>query len=433
MTTETPSTAVSARLELGATGCALAGGFLAAAAGPLTTLGVLGVLLGIGLVAAAAYRPIVATYACLGALPVVAVVDRGDLVPLVRPDEALLALLLAGAMLGGYLRYCRGAAVPFRLHRLDLPLAAFALLSTGWPLVSQLVRGQQPLTTELLAVLPVGTLVAIYLLVRFTVATEAQLVRCLRLILWPGAAAAVVAILTAAPIVTGDHLVVCLVLVLCCGARGLLDRRERLALGLVLGAGVLVVGQLTTWIAAVPAGALILWRFPELRRRAVRFLWVVPIAVIVAALAFPGRRAALPGSYLPEFELLDVLIGASPDPVLAAPAAGYLQLLRVGGLPLLAAFGWLSVAVLRRSREQAGHAGPVGVTASALGICWWFLLVLTVVDPHLTLRGTGLLLVTMLAITTGQLYAETSREGRCGEIGNTIRGNGRSIVQRVQR
>lgn len=400
MTTEAPSTAVSARLELGAAGCALAGGFFAAA-GPLVTFGVLGVLLGIGLVAAAAYQPILATYAYLGTLPVAAAIDRSNLIPLVQPDQALLALLLAGATLGGYLRYCGGVAVPIRLHRLDLPLAVFMLLSTGWPVASQLLRGQQPLITEVGAVLPVATLMAIYLLVRFTVATEAQLVRCFRLIVWPGAAVAVAAILTAAPIVTGDHLVVCLVLVLCCGACGLLDRRERLALGLVLGAGVLVVGQLPTWIAAVVAGALVLWRFPELRRRAVRFLWVVPMAVLGAALFFPERWDALPDSYLPGFELLDVLIGASPDRVLT-PAAGYLQLLLVGGLPLLAAFGWLSVAVLRRSREWTGVAGPVGVAASALGICWWFLLVLAVLDPQLTLRGTGVLLVVMLAIITGR-------------------------------
>ncbi len=447
-------------MELGAAGCALGGGILAAAAGPLVTFGVLGVLFGLGIFAAAAYRPVFATYAYLGTLPIVAGIDRGNLIPLVRPNEALLAVLLAGAIFGGYLRYCRGETVPFRLHRLDVPLAGFVLLSTVWPLASLMLRGQLPLITEVVAVLPICKLLAIYLLVRFTIATEPQLVRCFRLIVWPGAVVAVIAILQtlqfgpvlamlaagwspeaeagelasrgsttlASPIATGDYIIICLVLVLCCGARGLLERRERLVLGLVLGTGVLAAGQFSTWISAAVAGALILWRFPELRRQAKRFLWVIPIAFVVGAPAFIGRLEGfadlgvpiswlgrwdnLSNFYIPEFGLVNVLVGVSPDPVLDAPEtwreviyleAGYLQFLWIGGLPLLIAFGWLSVAVLRRARELTGSPGAVGATASALEICWWFLLVLTVLDPHLTMRGTGDLLFTMLAITTGAL------------------------------
>ncbi|MGH3929649.1 MAG: hypothetical protein ACRDTF_06695, partial [Pseudonocardiaceae bacterium] len=72
---------------------------------------VLGVLLGVGLLALIAYRPIVATYVYVGTLPIIAGIDRDTLIPLVRPNEALLTLLLIGACLGGYLRYCRGDAV----------------------------------------------------------------------------------------------------------------------------------------------------------------------------------------------------------------------------------------------------------------------------------------------------------------------------------
>jgi hypothetical protein len=205
--------------------------------------------------------------------------------------------------------------------------------------------------------------------VRFTVATELQLVRCLRLIVWPGAVVAVIAILQSGPLPgsPSGYILVCLVLVLCCGARGLLGRRERLALGLVLATGVLAAGQPSTWVGAAIAVALILWRLPELRRRAVRFRWAVPIAFVVGAAA-----------------VVD-------------------DLRWVGGLPLLAALGWLSVAVLHRARELSSRPGAVGVTAAALEICWWLLLVLTVLGPHPTLHGTGDLLVTMLAVTTGRL------------------------------
>lgn len=108
---------------------------------------------------------------------------------------------------------------------------------------------------------------------------------------------------------------------------------------------------------------------------------VVPVAFVVGATALVGR---LEGVDTPE-TWRDVIY----------LEAGYLQFLSIGGLPLLIAFGWLSVAVLRRTRELAGHPGAVGVTASALEICWWSLLVLAVLDPHLpkryhTISGTSM-------------------------------------------
>ena len=441
----------------------LVAGLSATALAPATLAVVLGVSAAAGLCAAAAYRPILATYVYLGTLPFLAGIDRGALIPLVRPNEAVLALLLAGAGLGGYLRYCRGAPVPLRPHRVDLPLAAFLLMSTAWPLSSLLLRGHIPTPSEAAAVLPICKLVAIYLLVRCTVVTPDQVIRCVRLIVWPGAGIAVIAILqtlgfgpvvaalgafwtpevtTAAitargtttlssPIATGDYIIFSLVLVICCGARGLLERRERLVLGLVLGTGVLAAGQFSTWISAAVAAALIWWRFPELRARTWRLLPVLPVVFAAGAPAFLTRLAGfselgvppswlgrwdnLTSFYLPRFDLGSVLLGVSPNPVLPAPEtwrdviyleAGYLQFLWIGGIPLLLAFGWLSVAVLRWTAELMHTPGALGAVVSALRITWWFLLVLTVLDPHLTMRGIGDLLFVLLAITTGRLGGE---------------------------
>ncbi|MFN2495471.1 MAG: hypothetical protein ABR608_06140 [Pseudonocardiaceae bacterium] len=458
-------------------GCAvLVAGLSSAALAPATLAVVLGGLAGAGLFVAAAYRPIFATYLYLGTLPFIAGIDRGALIPLVRPNEALLALIFAGSVLGGYLRYIRGKLGPVRLHQMDVPLAAFLVMSTVWPLTSLMLRGHTPAPSEATAVLPICKLVAVYLLVRYTVATQDQAVRCIRLIVWPGAAIAVIAILqtlgfgpvvaalgafwtpdvTAAaiiergtttlssPIATGDYIIFSLVLVICCGARSLLGRRERLALGLVLCTGVLAAGQFSTWISAAVAAALILWQFPRLRGRAWRFLPVLPVIFAVGAPAFLTRLAGfsdlgvppswlgrwdnLTSFYLPRLDLPHVLLGVSPNPVLSAPEtwrdviyleAGYLQFLWIGGLPLLLAFGWLSVAVLRRTAELANVPGALGAVASALRIAWWFLLVLTVLDPHLTLRGIGDLLFTLLAITTGKLGVEggLSDEGRLSSEG----------------
>jgi hypothetical protein len=448
---------------MGAAGCAVAGGILAVAAGPLIALAAIGVLALAGMFAIAAYRPVFATYAYLGTLPLIAGVDRGHLIPLVRPNEALLVVLLAGALVGGYIRWCRGERIPLQLHQLDIPIGVFLLASTAWPLLSMLLRGHVPASADLAAVLPVCKLVAIYLLVRFTVSTEAQLVRCFRLIIWPGAVVAVVAILQtlnfgpvvamlhavwapdsnpaalaergtttlASPIATGDYIIICLTLIVCCGIRGLLDRRERLGLGLVLGAGVLATGQFSTWISAVVAAGLILWRFSGVRHSSLRFVWLVPVALAIGAPALVGRLQGfsefgvprswigrwnnLSNFYLPRFGFINVLMGVSPDSVLDAPErwrdviyleSGYLELLWVGGIPLLAAFAWLSVVVLRRTRELMAQPGAIGAAASALFVCWWFVLILTILDPHLTLRGTGDLLFMLIGITAGRLSVQ---------------------------
>lgn len=458
-----PTPVVSRWLGLGAAGCAVAGGILAVAAGPLIALAAIGVLALIGMFAAAAYRPIFATYAYLGTLPLIAGIDRGNLIPLVRPNEALLVVLLAGALAGGYVRWCRGERIPMQFHQLDIPLGVFLLASTAWPLLSMLLRGHTPASSDLAAVLPVCKLVAIYLLVRFSVSTEAQLVRCFRLIIWPGAVVAVIAILQtlhfgpvvsmlqavwvpdsnstalaergtttlASPIATGDYIIICLTLIICCGMRGLLDRRERLGVGLVLGAGVLATGQFSTWISAVVAAGLLLWRFTTVRRGSLRFLWLVPVAIAIGAPALIGRLEGfgefgvprswigrwsnLSNFYLPRFGFINVLMGVSPDSVLQAPErwrdviyleSGYLEFLWVGGIPLLAAFIWLSVVVLRRTRELMEQTGPVGAAAATLWVCWWFVLILTVLDPHLTLRGTGDLLFMLIGITAGRLSVQ---------------------------
>jgi hypothetical protein len=417
----------------------------------------------VGLFAAAAYRPVFATYAYLGTLPLITGINAGTLIPLVRPNEALLVVVLAGALVGGYLRWCRGDRVALALHQLDIPLGVFLLMSTAWPLLSLLLRGHPPAASDLAAVLPVCKLVALYLLVRFTVTTETQLVRCFRLIIWPGAVVAVIAILQTlhvgpvvsmlqtfwapdsnadalaergtatlgSPLATGDYIVICLTLVICCGARGLLDRWERLGLGLVFGAGVLAAGQFSTWISAVVAAGLILWRFGTVRRNALRFLWLFPVVLAVGAPALIGRLAGfgefgVPRSwigrwnnlstfYLPRFGFLNVLIGVSPNEVLPAPEtwrdviyleSGYLELLWIGGIPLLADFIWLSVSVLRRTGRLMTEPGVLGAAAATLWVCWGFFIIVTILDPHLTLRGAGDLFFILMAITTGRLSVQ---------------------------
>ncbi|HTF48472.1 MAG TPA: hypothetical protein VK735_13565 [Pseudonocardia sp.] len=445
-----------------------AAGLAAALFGSAAAYGLVGVAFAALLFATAALYPIFATYSYLATLPIIAGIDRDTLLPLVRPNEALLALVVAGAVFGAFLRYVRGDDIRPKFYpAVDVPLGVFLLMSTVWPLTSLTLRGHIPTGEEYASILPMAKLVGIYFLVRYTVTNEHQILRTIRFIVWPGAAVALIAVLQTlrfppvtalldtlwnsganaanpdelgergsatlgSPIATGDVVIICLILVLCCGARGLLGRRERLVLAMILGTGVFAAGQFSTWIAALVGFALIAWRFPDLRRQATRFAPLALVALVIGAPAFLGRLEGIgeyglpvPESwlgrydnlrymYLPHFDWVTTLIGVSPNTSVEAVErwreviyleSGILYFLWIGGIPLLAAFLWLSLRVLRTVRPAIRHPGAFGACASSLEIVWLFLLVLTLIDPHLQLRGTGDLIFTLLAITVGGIDA----------------------------
>jgi len=443
-------------------------GVVAAVYGSTAAYGLVGVIFAGLLFTTAALYPIFATYSYLLTLPIIAGIDRDTLLPLVRPNEGLLALVVAGAVFGTLLRYVRGDDIRLKFYpAVDVPLGVFLLMSTVWPLTSLTLRGHIPSGEEYAAILPIAKLVGIYFLVRYTVTNEHQILRTIRFIVWPGAVVALIAVLQTlrfppvtalldtlwnsganaanpdelgdrgsatlgSPIATGDVVIICLILVLCCGARGLLGRRERLVLAMILGTGVFAAGQFSTWIAALVGFALIAWRFPDLRRQATRFAPLALVALVIGAPAFLGRLEGIgeyglpvPESwlgrydnlrfmYLPHFDWVSTLIGVSPDTAVQASErwreviyleSGILYFLWIGGIPLLAAFLWLSLRVLRTVRPAIRHPGAFGACASSLEIVWLFLLVLTLIDPHLQLRGTGDLIFTLLAITVGGIDA----------------------------
>ena len=192
----------------------------------------------------------------------------------------------------------------------------------------------------------------------------------------------------------------------------------------------LAAGQFSTWIAALVAAVLILHQYPDLRRRAVRFLPVAGVAVLVGAPALItrlesfGEGYGVPRSWLGRWDNLTTfyvpslfdhggfLIGVSPDSVLPAPEtwreliyleSGYLHLLWVGGLQLLAAFVWLSIAVLRRCADLAGRPDALGACGSTLFVAWWMVIILSVIDPHLFLARHRDVLFALLAIASGPL------------------------------
>jgi lipopolysaccharide/colanic/teichoic acid biosynthesis glycosyltransferase len=421
-----------------------------------------------------ALRPVAAVYLYVATLPFLAGIDRSTLIPLVRPNEAVLALVLTGAATGGVVRWIRTGVAPRPVvSRVDVPLAAFLVLATVWPVASEMLRGLTPTGGDLAATLPLIKLTALYVLVRATVRRRVQIERLVRLVIWPAVVVAVIAVLQTlqvapvlavlqlwwasqdspadlqergtstlgSPLATGDVLVIAAVVLVCCAARGLLGRRERIVAATLLLVGIVATGQVTAWISALVAAVFLLVAFPGLRRRVRHAL--IPAAVL-AAVALPvitGRlqdtsSAGVPVSwltrwdnlthyYLPALGGFGFLLGVRPDSVLPAQEtwrdviyleSGYLELLWMGGVPLLLGFVWLSWAVLRTARDAAGAPDARGALAQALGISWWMLIVVSVLDAHLTLRGTGDLLFVLLGVAAGTAAVARRGAGAGGTV-----------------
>lgn len=445
---------------------AMTAGLAAVFVGPLAVAGVVAV----AIFAMVAWRPVLALLSYLLTLPFLAGVDRGQWLPLLRPNEALLVLVLFGALAGGLLRYMRGARLQLRVTRWDVAVAGFFVLAIGWPVSSMLVRGLVPSGQDLAALLPAAKLAALVVLGRLTVRTSKDLLWCLWLIVGGAvviAAMSVLQVLGIEPVVglidtyypvlprdphratttlsnaiaTGDFVLGGTVLLLMAGLRGLIGRARLVCLP-VLAVGLVAAGQFSTWIGAMIVGAVVLHRYPPLRKKAVRIIPVIALAMVVAAPALFDRlndfsnSSGAPTSWLvrwvnvrdlylpPLFEQKGFVLGVSPNSVLVPPdtwrdvvylESGYLQLLWMGGIPLLAGFIWLTTAVLSGGRRVSTRTDITGACAETLVVLWWVVLIMSVTDPHLSMRGPGDLLFVLLGITlTGlterEIHDHTHRE-----------------------
>ncbi|MGV0852275.1 hypothetical protein [Mycolicibacterium phlei] len=430
---------------------AITAGGLAVVLGPLAAA----LVLTLAVLAAVAWRPVLAPLIYLATLPILAGVDRGAWIPLLRPNEAVLAVLILGVLAGIAIRYVRDGLPPLRLTRWDLPVAAFFLIAIGWPACSMLIRGLTPSADDLAALLPAAKLAALLFLTHLTVRTASEVRWCIKVIVGGAVAVAVLAVLqvlgiepvagflhTYYPVypvdvhratttlsnsvATGDYLLIGAVLLITAGLRGMFSPRGRLACLVILAAGLVAAGQFSTWLGMLIAGAVLLRHNPSLRALAVRALPVLLIAMLAGApaladrfgefggdkgapLSWMVRWANLTDLYMPPlFEHGGFLLGVAPNSVLVPPDAwrdvvylesGYLQLLWMGGIPLLAAFVWMFCGVLDAANRARSDVGATGACAAALVTMWWVVLVLSLLDPHLYLRGPGDVLAVLIAIT----------------------------------
>lgn len=448
---------ISARAAIATTGAvvlAIAAGILVGVAPYLALLG----LITVGFVACVWARPILAAYLLIGLTPLVAGIDRGHIIPVLRPNEAL-ALFLGGTLaLRAIVRYRSGQQSRLRLDSIEVAMLLMALSASVVPIMWMAVR-ERPLThDDFLYALVLWKYLGVYVIIRASVTTATHVRRCLWILLASAAVVAVIAILQslglfgvprmlatyyapfgssgaldngrgsstlALPAATAD-LMICSVAI----AAGFLSRYRRPKSALIILAGLYVLAALSAGEFSSALGLLIgILCIAVVTGRTRLLPGLVPLGLMASIVLRPviERRlqgfdsaTGLPVSWTTRFSNLsdffwpklfsdwNFLFGVQPAarvPVASQATgyvwieSGYTWLLWGGGIPLLASFFFFIQAALRRAwRAAHGNSDATAVAGIALFVMIVVLSVLMVFDPHLTYRGTADALFALLAL-----------------------------------
>jgi hypothetical protein len=444
----------------------------AAIAGPIVAAtGLRGMiaLAALPLALAIALRPQLGAYLYLIATPLMVGIARGDTLGVLRPNEALLALIAFALTARAVFTMLQGRPYRLTLDRIDLALVLMAAAASISPLAFRYGRGLSISGDDLLYAIVLWKYVIVYRVFREAIATPAQVEVCLWLSLASAAAVAVIALLQVtnvpgvadfllayydrpfgevARLVTdrgtstiassfgvGDVMAMNLAITIL-----LLPQQRRMRL-LLIGAGGLFVlgaiaaGQFSSFIGlaiivitvgimtgrlhrvlafAVPAAALAvlaLWSVISIRLGGFERLSGLPSS-------WEGRLNNLERFIWPElFSGMNWLLGVRPAARVPAPEpwrdwvyieSGYTWLLWSGGVPLVAAFLFLVWASLQDLRRVARGRHDAVYAAAVASSAWLVTMTaLMMFDPHLTMRGAADLFFPLLALS----FVGTTRQG----------------------
>ena len=402
-------------------------------------------------------RPAVAAYLLIFLTPLIVSINVGSVVPLLRPNEALMVLLGLGIALRWLARLRSGGIRWPRLNRVDVALIALGITSSVLPLAMMLVR-QRPVTKDdFLYSLVLWKLLAEYIIVRSAISTREQALRCLWLSMWTAAIVGAIGIvqslgvagvpglvarltstssaqsmesigrgssLLGLPDATADLAILNLGIAVALLVRG--HPRRKLLAGLCILFALSVVGaaEFATVIGLVVAVIALM----ALTRSGRLAIYLVPVGLLGGVLLWPvielrlsgfHSNAGLPLSWVDRIYNLRTyfvppllsdhnwILGVRPSPRIATSTkaggyiwleSGYLWLLWGGGIPLLASYIAFAHAVIGRGLAYARRADVAGVAATAVTAAMCSQVVLMVLDPHLTYRGSGDALFLLLAL-----------------------------------
>ena len=413
-------------------------------------------LLALPVVVAVTVRPAFGAYLFLFANPLIVGISRGDAVPLLRPNEVLLVLLVAALALRVPARVLSGNSLRPGGNALDVALLLLAVTGSLLPLVWRHVRSLPVSADDFLYAVVLWKYLALYWFFRQSITTMKQVLLCLAASMAAAVIVGTVAMLQvnnllgvpellhryydspftgfqgpvtgrgtstiASSFGTADVMIMNLLIAL-----ALLRDRHWRSWRLALAATIFLVGCLAAGAFSGVIGLVVaLLAFGVIARQTGRILLAsVPVTAVGMIAFWPviagferpsglpqswdGRWANLRDFFLPEIMSgVNWLTGVRPAARVAAPESwrdfvyiesGYVWLLWIGGLPFLLAFlafagicGWLLWRVTQSERTPRGAAASAGLAYLIV------IMVLMLLDPHLTVRGSADLFFPLLAL-----------------------------------
>jgi len=394
--------------------------------------------------------PPLAAYLAIGLTPLTVSLNVGHALPLIRPNEAI-DLVLGAALAARGLALARSGELPrIRLTRVELAMVLMAVTNSVIPLLWNAVR-QQPISSDdLVYALVLWKLLGLYVLVRGSISTDAQIRRCLWISVTLACVVALVAILQSLALAgiprllaeffngqqsvsgpAGGRGTSLLGLTFAVADMGIINlavisglwvryHRHRLILAAAAALMILAVvsaGEFSTAIglvvavvcvaivsgsprllglfaAAVAVGAVILW--PVISQRLLGFQSASGLPS-----SWLGRLYNLRTFFWPTlFSDWNWVLGVRPDARVFVPSpsggfyvwieSGYTWLLWGGGMPLLASYAFFTV-VTAREAWQAARTGRDARSVAGIAVFTMVIamVVLMILDPDLTLRGSG--------------------------------------------
>lgn len=402
-------------------------------------------------------HPPIAAYALIGITPLVAGIDRGRLLPVLRPAEGLAVVLAGGLILRGLWGLRSGHVPRLRLSRTDTSILLLAVTSSIVPLAWMMARQLEITQDDALYALMIWKYYGVYLIIRFSIRDEDEVRRCLWVSMMSASVVAAIAILQSLqlfgitrllgslfaaygdvgsvannrggstlslPIAVADLMILNLAI-----AIGLLREAEARRGLLLAAAGLFVVGVLASGqISAVIALVLALVALAVLTRRIAVLAGIIPLVLSAGLVLRPVIERRLEGfqsaSGLPEswqgrwfnltnhfwpplFSDNNFLLGVRVSARVATTKiasgyiwieSGYTWLLWSGGIPLLAAFIYFLWVHLTRAIPMSRGGGAAAVAALAVSTGLIVVAVLMTIDPHITYRGSADLLFALIAL-----------------------------------
>jgi hypothetical protein len=441
---------------------------------PLSVL--LAGLLAVSVVAAVYVHPPIAAYVLLVVTPLTAGMQRGLLIPLLRPHEAVAFLVGAGLILRAVPWLAAARLVLPRIPAVDATILLMAFTSSVLPLLWMVARGLRPTADDVLYAATLWKFYGVYLIVRTSIRTEPQVRRCLWLSMGVAAVVAVIAILQSlnlfgvpnllaryfvgdgpaedfaqgrgsstltSSIAVADVMIMNLAIALGCLFR--IGRRPRILLAAtaLFTFGVLAAGQFSGAIGLVIGVVTVGLLAGRMRR--VTLLLLPPLfgaalllrPVIEERLGGFDSPRGLPVSWIvrldnlqtffwPElFSGFNFVLGVQPAARIQVHGdyvwieSGHTWLLWTGGIPFFVAFFvFLGVALSRGARIALARTDAIGVAAIASCTSLVVVGVLMTFDPHVTLRGTADLLFSLIALAGTAGWGGT--EARSKRVGTAV-------------